>query len=506
VTGDDKLELIELLEHKRAIQYKTDFQLFAEQCLVIRTKSAGLDKLKLNKAQIYVHDLLERQKKETGRVRAMLLKGRQQGASTYIQARFYHLLLNNSGMRAFILTHDSEATENLFAMSKRFHDNMHDSVRPEVDTSNARELIFKDNDSGYKIGTAGNKATGRSQTNQYFHGSEVDFWPNAGELAKGVMQTVPDSDGTEIIYESTANGIGNFFHQQWKAAESGRSDFITIFVPWFWQDEYRKDGSISKTELEHNISRQYGLDDSQILWMRHKIVELSTDGMDGERSFKQEYPCNAAEAFQHSGQDGLIRSNCVMAARKAVAEPSGPKVIGVDPSRGGDRFSVAIRMGRKLISVKNYQGGNLGSNVSICKTLLDAEKPGMMFIDAGGGIEIVDRLKELGYRNVKAIYFGASPFNKKKYKNKRGEMWGTMNEWLNDEHEAVDIPDSDELQADLCASPYVLDSQDRQVLASKDKIKKEYGFSPDEGDATALTFAEPISSFQHQSINFSSEF
>ena len=56
----------------------------------------------------------------------------------------------------------------------------------------------------------------------------------------------------------------------------------------------------------------------------------------------------------------------------------------------------------------------------------------------------------------------------------------------------VMIPDDDEMQADLCASPYSYDNKDRKVLWKKDRIKQEYGFSPDFGDSGALTFAEPV--------------
>jgi hypothetical protein len=75
---------------------------------------------------------------------------------------------------------------------------------------------------------------------QLFHGFEVAFWPNAESHAAGVLQAVPDAPGTEVILESTANGLANYFHQSWRAAETGQSEFIAIFVPWFWQDEYRK--------------------------------------------------------------------------------------------------------------------------------------------------------------------------------------------------------------------------------------------------------------------------
>jgi hypothetical protein len=81
---------------------------------------------------------------------------------------------------------------------------------------------------------------GRSSTIQLFHGSEVAFWPHADTHAAGILQAVADAPGTEIILESTANGVGNFFHQLWASAERGASDFIAVFVPWHWQEEYRR--------------------------------------------------------------------------------------------------------------------------------------------------------------------------------------------------------------------------------------------------------------------------
>lgn len=497
---------------------KDDFPFYSRNCLTIRTKGAETTKLKLNRAQLYIHEALEAQRKKTGKVRAIILKGRQQGASTYIQGRFTWKTTHNKGVRAFILTHEDDATQNLFSMGKRYYENLPIFVKPSISASNAKELHFDKLDSGYKVGTAGNKSVGRSQTNQFFHGSEVAFWPNAAEHAKGILQTIPDMAGTEIIYESTANGLGNFFHQQWKLAEAGLSDFIAVFVPWFWQDEYRKDlpEKFSKSEHEHELAAQYELDDNQVYFMRQKIVELSADGTDGEKAFKQEYPMNASEAFQVSGSDGLILATNVVRARKNTVNPSGPYVVGVDPSRGGDRFSTVKRMGRKSWGCKSYTGDQvdkLGKAVSICKQILDevdpisGKRPDMMFIDAGGGADIVDRLHELTYEDrVKAIHFGATPLNTKKYKNKRCEMWGEFNLWLTDENLDVQIDDSDTLQADLCASPYDRDSHDRICLWKKERIKSNYGFSPDEGDAAVLTFAEPVNLNKFKSINFDSEF
>ncbi|MES0328056.1 MAG: hypothetical protein ABUK13_07690 [Gammaproteobacteria bacterium] len=493
---------------------KDDFEYYARNCLKIRTKHEGLQPLSLNDAQKYIHDRLETQLKETGKVRAILLKGRQQGASTYVEGRFIWRTTHNKGTKAFILTHDGESTNALFEMTERYYDNLPPFVKPTTSAANAKELHFDALDSGYKIGTAGNKAVGRGQTIQYFHGSEVAFWMNASEHTKGIMQAVPDAPGTEVVWESTANGVGNFFHEQWKLAEKGLSEFIPVFVPWFWQSEYKKaipDGTVF-TDEEMLLAEIYNINREQLFWRRMKVAELTTDGVDGERAFKQEYPMNAAEAFQVSGGDGLIKADHCMSARKNKEKGSGPLIVGVDPSRGGDRFAIVKRQGRKMYGMKAYKGeecDKLGKNVAICIEQLDtidadAEKvPDMMFIDAGGGVDIVDRLHELGYKKrVKAVYFGSSPLKPKKYKNKRNEMWGEMADWMVDESLPVEIPDDDEMQADLCASPYDRDSNDRRVLWSKDKIKSKYGFSPDYGDAGALTFTEPVVTTKKTKLTF----
>jgi hypothetical protein len=492
------------IERQKRQKLKDDFEFYARNSLQIRTKAEGVKPFELNKAQAYIHERIEKQREETGKVRAIILKGRQQGCSTYVEGRFMWRTTHTLGVRAFILTHEDDASQNLFKMAKRYYEHLPQHIKPKISSSNAKELMFVDLDSGYQIGTAGNKSVGRSQTNQYFHGSEVAFWPNAAEHAKGILQTVPDAPGSEVIYESTANGVGNFFHQQWKLAERGQSEFQAIFVPWFWQNEYAKavpQGFTCEPE-EEDLQRQYGLTKEQICWRRYKIVELSAGGKDGEFAFMQEYPMNAAEAFQVSGGDGLIKQDTVMKARKTEVNGNGPLIVGVDPSRGGDRFSMIKRQGRKAYDKRSWVGEEvnaLGKAVSKCKAILDevcetaGKVPDMMFIDSGGGADLVDRLHELGYEDrVKAVKFGGSPLDELRYRNKRAEMWGLLSEWLRDEALDVDIPDDDEIQADLCASPYDRDSHDRIILWRKEKIKEKYGFSPDDGDALALTFAEPV--------------
>ena len=482
---------------------RDDLPLYAEKCLRIRTKSGAIEPLKLNRAQRYVHDQLEGQKAKTGRVRALILKGRQQGCSTYVEGRYYHRVSHSRGLRAFILTHEDAATQNLFEMVNRYHEHCNPLVKPSTGAANAKELNFDALDSAYKVGTAGTKGVGRSSTLQLFHGSEVGFWPHADTHAAGVLQAVPDEPGTEVILESTANGVGNFFHQKWRDAETGKGEYIAVFVPWFWQEEYRKapPADFAPDEEEREYQEQYGLDDQQMCWRRAKIVELKDPVL-----FKQEYPATAAEAFQMSGHDSYIPTALVAKARKAQCQASGPLVIGYDPAwMGSDRHSMAWRQGRQVTKVESKQKLDTVQGAGWAKQVIDNDRPAKMFIDVGGvGAGVYDQLMHMGapYSTiVEAVNFGSSPFEPQPLDddgkpsggplNRRAEMWMKSKEWLEDPAGAQ-IPDSDSLHADACGPSYKYDSNTRLVLEKKEDMRRRDALSPDEWDAVALTFAKPV--------------
>jgi hypothetical protein len=478
-------------------KYRDDFEFYAPSALKIRTKSGKIEPFELNKAQRYIHERLEKQLSEQGYIRAIILKGRQQGCSTYIGGRFYWKVQFRKGVRAFILTHEQEATNNLFDMTDRYHEHNKAALKPSTGASNAKELHFDKLDSGYKVGTAGTKGVGRSQTIQYFHGSEVAFWPHAETHAAGVMQAIPNEPGTEIILESTANGMGNYYHQKWQEAEAGEGDYIAIFVPWYWQDEYSKPcgDDFEITPEEQRYASVYGCNWDQIKWRRDKISELGSEWL-----FKQEYPATATEAFQVSGEDTLIDAETVMHARKTAAEGHGPIILGVDPARyGDDRTSIVFRQGRKAWGLEYHAKKSTMEVVGIIKGLLDNNKIAKAFVDVGGlGAGILDRLDEMGYdEKVKGINFGSIPLNEAKYSNKRAEMWGEMRDWLQDTR-GVQIPDDDALHADLCSLQYTFDSSTRLKLESKEQARKRGVKSPDGGDALALTFAEPVADYTEE--------
>lgn len=466
-----------------------DFNEYSRRLLKIKSKSGQLVPFAMNEAQNYVHERLEAQRRERGFIRAVILKGRQQGISTYIEGRFFHRTATNFGIQALILTHEQQATDNLFGMTQRFLENYPAEMRPALGAANSKELVFSGLDSSFRVATAGNRGAGRSATAQLLHGSEMAYWPSADEHLAGIMQTIPMLPETEILFESTGNGIGNTYHDVWQQGESGKGNWQSIFIPWFWQREYRCDGVDLDAE-DREYGAIYELDHQQMQWRRQKIRELGGD----LRLFMREYPSSSAEAFSVSSEKSFISSFSVQAARKSSAplDGSAPKIIGVDPARfGGDSTSIFIRCGRVSERIKKINGLDTMEVVGEIIQAIKKYHPDAVFIDVGGiGSGIYDRLKELNYKECHSINFGSSPLDKSKYSNKRAEMWGLMKNWLMSQ--PAQIPDDDKIEVDLCGLHYTYDSSGKLKLESKDDAKKRGIKSPDDGDALALTFAMPV--------------
>ncbi len=488
---------------------RNDFGYFAKHCLRIRTKSGHVVPFELNQAQRYLHEQLEEQRRKTGRVRGIVLKGRQMGCSTYLQGRFYWRMWGSKGLNAFILTHEQAATDNLFKMTKRYHELMPDWARHPTAASNAKELIFDGRECSYVVATAGTKEVGRSATIQLFHGSEVAFWPNAEDHVAGLEQAQADADGTERVFESTANGIGNVFQRRYKAAERGDSSDIAVFMPWYWDDGYSTpcpdEWAPGKTWAEYQQANRLTRDQLYWAFLKNRDMATATGQAEDEPcwKFKQEYPSNADEAFQTAG-NSFIPSNHVAMARVRKVIPQGAMIIGVDPARGGgDKTGVIDRIGRKLghniCATWDFDDTmvTVGHVVGIIKKF----RPAAVNIDVGGlGAGICDRLLELGYGHVvNPVNFGSSPLGvgptgDEIYDNRRAEMWDVMRDWFTGE---VQIPDLDELHADLTSPAWGkgqtrFKSNNELVIEPKDSIRERFGFSPDLGDAAALTFAVPI--------------
>ncbi len=483
------------MSEEKLLRVLKSLPLFAKNFLVIHDK-AGVSRLfEFNRAQQYVHSRLEEQLRVTGKVRALILKGRQQGVSTLVQARFIHKIVTRRGKKAFILTHSADATRAIFGMTKRYSENLPQELFAPPDKNNDNTLMYDGLESGYRVGTAGNAEIGRSMTNQYLHLSEYAFYKDAERISLGLLQTVAEIADTEIIKESTANGQANDFYHDWLEAKNGKSRYQAIFVPWYWQEEYAitPDRAFSLMDEEKEWLGQFGsngLTPAHLNWRRIKLDDFKGDYEQKCRKFRQEYPFTDEEAFLSSITDTFIQADAVIRARKNKVESNSALILGVDPSRmGDDRTGIIRRRGRRAYNLQTLYNVDTMELAGIIKRIIENEHPKRVCIDSIGiGAGVVDRLHELGYAD---IVYGVNVARKAeepaKYKNCRAELYDRMRDWFIQDM-PVEIPDSDELQTDLTILGYKYDSSDRLLIESKEDAKKRGCLSPDTADALMLTF------------------
>ncbi len=502
---------------KQLMAYREDFIFYSPRALRIRPKAPdnvtmmrpaqlGTIPLVLNKAQMYLHTRIEQQRAETGKVRVLGLKGRQQGFSTYIEGRFYWKTTGTFGCKTQILTHEQDATDNLFDMVRRFHEHCPAALRPHTGKANAKELAFDVLDSRYSVSTAGTRNAGRSSTAQLFHGSEAAFWPNDSEHMAGMGQTVADAYGTEIILETTGNGQDNMFYAMWQDAERGVGDYLPIFVPWFWQDEYRrkvpKDFELEPGEVDY--MEAYKIGHECMVWRRGKI---ENDFRSDLSAFDQEYPAAPHLAFQKRSTEPFIPYSLIWESRKRdEIDALGPKIMGVDPAEyGDDDTCIAYRQGRdgranKDTNCNGYDRWHgLGPMEVVGRVARKADDwgPDMINVDATGiGSGVADRLRELGYP-CNRIIFGERAMNNEQYGIVRDEVWGDSKIWLEDKPNR--LPDEDAMQSDATGPTYTYDSSRRLKMETKEKMKKRGLKSPDGWEAFALTHAIRTSSMANSS-------
>lgn len=304
-----------------------DFELWAAKCWSIRTKEAKITTLKLNRAQKHLLTLCYGQLERRGYIRLIILKGRQMGSSTFVEALIYWYVSQREAQKALVVAHDKEGTKTIFTMTRRGHDKMPEAVKPHTTASSSTELVFDKLDSAYRISTAGGDGIVRGDTLTALHLSEAAWWPKSSALANysGLMDAMPTgrfAKGTIAFEESTANSY-NMFYEHWRSAELGESDWETAFLPWFWDPSCEADptenferspGEIALTETVFELTGEE-LTDAHLMFRRLKIAEK------GEELFKQEYPSWPEEAFLTSGAP-VFDADTISEALKGAKEPT----------------------------------------------------------------------------------------------------------------------------------------------------------------------------------------
>src|SRR5208283_1103227 len=132
--------------------------------------------------------------------------------------------------------------------------------------ANVRQIVFPGLDSEYRVETAADPNAGRGLTIHNLHCSEVARWPrDVAETLASLRAAVPP-DG-EIFLESTPNGAGGVFYEEWQRAP--QTGYTRHFFPWWWDPSYRRLTEIAKfTEEELELMLKHKLDAGQIAFRR----------------------------------------------------------------------------------------------------------------------------------------------------------------------------------------------------------------------------------------------
>ncbi len=198
-----------------------------------------------------------------------MLKARQLGVTTYVAARFFINTITREGTLSVQVAHDQRSAEEIFRIVHRFLENLPEWLRKGAlvtSRANVRQIVFPMLDSEYRVETAADPNAGRGLTIHNLHCSEVARWPrDVAETLASLRAAVPP-DG-EIFLESTPNGAGGVFYNEWQhAPETG---YTRHFFPWWWDPSYRRKPAIVKfTAEELELMQKYRLDPAQIAFRR----------------------------------------------------------------------------------------------------------------------------------------------------------------------------------------------------------------------------------------------
>lgn len=296
MTKAEKIALLKMIEAEEARRSPLEF---ARQKLWIRQEGTGaLIRLEPNANQIRHYQAKQAAIKAGKSRRFLILKARRMGFTTWEQAESFHLVTTKQGQKAVTLAHTAPITEQIFKIAQQYYNALEDP--PKIGDGFKREMTFPELKSTFYIGTAGAKGFGRGDTFDRVHGSEAAFWPGKPEEIDIIVGGLCEAARMgEVVLESTANGVGNWFYLTWRAAVAGKNDWTPLFYPWYDDPvnvlPFAEDEEFIYTEEEEQIAKAYDLSPEQMKWRRAKKKALGT-------IFDQEYPDSPEVAFIATGK------------------------------------------------------------------------------------------------------------------------------------------------------------------------------------------------------------
>lgn len=370
-TEEDRLKVIEQFVR---VRIKYDFCFWAALYVYIKQKGGGEDILfRLNRPQRKLVERFERRRIAGEPIRVILLKARQWGGSTVTQIYMAWLqLVHQTGLNSLIVGHVKDASTEVKDMFDRMIKQYPTSLLYEIGAAyneNEPKLTgvggmvniqrIPQRNCKIKIGTAESPDSARGGDYNLVHCTEVGLWKKTEgktpeQIVRSACSGVLLKPYTMIVYESTANGTGNFFHQEYEAAKAGKSQFEPVFVSWFEIEQYSsnvEDKLAFATWLWENRNNNNASTDREEsgrylwwLWERGASLEaiqwyvLERMKYNDHGNMASEFPSDDVEAFVHSGARVFDKYH-VEALRPSCRSP---KYIG-DVYADGDSGADALK-------------------------------------------------------------------------------------------------------------------------------------------------------------------
>jgi hypothetical protein len=350
--------------------------MLAEKLLLVRTREGWTAPLKANPAQ----RAFEMRRGE----RNIVLKARQLGLTTWAAARFFLKTITQPGTLTLEVAHTQEAAEEIFRIVHRFLNWLPEELRQgplKTSRANVRQLVFPELDSQYRVVSAGDRNAGRGLTVQNLHCSELARWPgDPAEILAGLRAAM--APGAELIVESTPDGIGGCFHEEWrKAKETGT---VQHFFPWWMERRYRA-GTVEETSLteeESMLRARHKLDLRQIGYRRQ--IRANFRGL-----ARQEYAEDEESCFRASGES-VFEMAAIEDRLLSAPEP-------VERRRNGELEVWLPRVeGRQyLVAVDPAGGGSEGDYSAVQVLEIETGMQCAEFAGHVGGLELARLVTEM---------------------------------------------------------------------------------------------------------------
>ena len=162
---------------------------------------------------------------------------------------------------------------------------------------------------------------------------------------------------------------------------------------------------------------------------------------------------------------------------------------------GGDKFKVCHRKGRTVAKLETYPAMRLDQSTQRMAQQINKYRPYKIFIDCGGlGVGLYDNLVGMGFGAiVEKVDFGGGSSDETCH-NMTAQMFKSAREWLEDGPVSIALPEKEgaAIQAQLSARKHDWKNNSILRMETKEKVKKELGYSPDDADAFLLTFAKTV--------------